>query len=419
MFNSLLPISRRHALIFCLVLSLFELLTYIGSDVVMPGMLSVIADLHAEPHYVPWSLNAYLLGGVAFQWLIGPLSDRFGRRPLLLAGCALYTFSCLVTPWVSDINLFTMLRFIQGVGLGFVVTVSYPALQEGFNESNAIRLIAIFSNIALLSPLFGPLVGSFLLSFISWRVLFIIIAALAALSWLGLLLFMPETIGVTRKDGSKIEPQPLHAGDIFRVYRDLLKNRRFMSGSTALGLAGLPLMTWIALSPLLLVHNLGMSMLEYALWQLPIFGSLIAGNIVLNHIAERIKIERILTNSLFPVFAGLASALVMTLFFENIIALVVGMAIYSFGLGICNATLYRLTLFSSEDGKGAVSAMMGMVSVSIFGLGGALLAALGAGNSLSAYIISVFLPGIIAVLLIVYIFRDRDVDEAEVASYSD
>lgn len=80
MYNSLLPVSSRHALFFCLFLSTFELLTYVASDVVMPGMLTVIKDLNAQPHYVPWSLNAYLLGGVSFQWLI----DR--RRIDLAAG---------------------------------------------------------------------------------------------------------------------------------------------------------------------------------------------------------------------------------------------------------------------------------------------------------------------------------------------
>lgn len=182
MYNSLLPVSSRHALFFCLFLSTFELLTYVASDVVMPGMLTVIKDLNAQPHYVPWSLNAYLLGGVSFQWLIGPASDRFGRRPLLLIGCALFSVSCLATPWVDNIRVFTLLRFIQGIGLGFVVVVSYPALQEAFNESDAIRLIALFANIALLSPLFGPLVGSVVLAYLSWRTLFIAIALMATLT---------------------------------------------------------------------------------------------------------------------------------------------------------------------------------------------------------------------------------------------
>ena len=386
MYNSLLPVSSRHALFFCLFLSTFELLTYVASDVVMPGMLTVIKDLNAQPHYVPWSLNAYLLGGVSFQWLIGPASDRFGRRPLLLIGCALFSVSCLATPWVDNIQVFTLLRFIQGIGLGFVVVVSYPALQEAFNESDAIRLIALFANIALLSPLFGPLVGSIVLAYLSWRTLFIAIALMATLTWFGLLRWMPETIGVVREDG------------------DLLTNPRCISGSVALGLVGLPLMAWIALSPLLLVHHLQMSMLEYALWQLPVFAALIGGNIVLNFTAEKFKPEQLLYFSLSPIFIGIMLALVMTLIWQNIIALIIGMAIYAFGLGICNATLYRLTLFSSEHGKGSVSAMIGMISVAIFSLGGALMAGLGAGDSLSAYIIAATIPMLAALFIIVNIF---------------
>lgn len=376
MYNSLLPVSSRHALFFCLFLSTFELLTYVASDVVMPGMLTVIKDLNAQPHYVPWSLNAYLLGGVSFQWLIGPASDRFGRRPLLLIGCALFSVSCLATPWVDNIQVFTLLRFIQGIGLGFVVVVSYPALQEAFNESDAIRLIALFANIALM----------------------------AALTWFGLLRWMPETIGVVRQDGSKIECQPLEVKTLARAYGDLLRNPRCISGSVALGLVGLPLMAWIALSPLLLVHHLQMSMLEYALWQLPVFAALIAGNIVLNVTAEKFKPEQLLYFSLSPVFIGIMLALVMTLIWQNIIALIIGMAIYAFGLGICNATLYRLTLFSSEHGKGSVSAMIGMISVAIFSLGGALMAGLGAGDSLSAYIIAATIPMLAALFIIVNIF---------------
>lgn len=418
MFSSLLPISTRHALFFCLFLSMFELLTYVASDVVMPGMLTVIKDLNAQPYYVPWSLNAYLLGGVGFQWIIGPASDRFGRRPFLLIGCALFSISCLATPWVHNIQLFTLLRFIQGIGLGFVVVVSYPALQEAFSESDAIRLIALFANIALLSPLFGPLVGSVLLSYLSWRTLFIAIALLAALAWFGLLRWMPETIGVVRQDGSKIDCQPLEVKTLARAYGDLLKNQRCLSGSVALGLTGLPLMAWIALSPLLLVHNLQMSMLEYALWQLPIFGALIAGNIVLNFTAEKFKAEQLLYFSLFPVFIGITLALVLTLMCENIIALIIGMAIYAFGLGICNATLYRLTLFSSEHGKGSVSAMIGMISVAIFSLGGALMAGLGAGNSLSAYIIAAITPMLAALFIMINLFTRQKRKETQITASS-
>lgn len=400
MFNSLLYISRRQALLFCLLLALFELLTYIASDAIMPGMLAVVADFHAEPHYVPWSLNAYLLGGVVFQWLLGPLSDRYGRRPLLLAGCALFAFACVVSPFTATIEQFTALRFIQGMGLGFVVVVSYPALQESFNEADAIRLIAIIANIALLSPLLGPLLGSVLLTWISWQSLFVLLAALAALCGLGLLRWMPETLGVVRRDGSTLARQPFNLNSLARTYRDLLRNRRFLAGCAALGLTGLPLMAWIALSPLLLVNNLGHSNLEYALWQLPIFGALILGNLALNLIAEKYDLSRLLFLSSLPLFSGLMIALVSTLLFDHIVVLAAGLGIYAFGLGICNATLYRLTLFSAPQGMGSVSAMLGMISVSIFSLGGAALTLLGAGESLRAFIVCTALPALAALMLI-------------------
>jgi len=163
--------------------------------------------------------------------------------------------------------------------------VSYPMLQEMFRESDALRMMALLANIALLSPLLGPLTGGVLLSVLSWRSLFVVIAAAAALVWLGLVRWMPETLGVTREDGSRVEARPLDAGSIARAYLDLLRNRKFMAGCIALGMTGLPLISWIALSPVLLMHNLGISAIGYGLWQLPVFAGLIGGNLLLNRFA--------------------------------------------------------------------------------------------------------------------------------------
>ncbi|MGQ5524098.1 MFS transporter [Chitinimonas sp. PSY-7] len=383
--RSLLPISARQALYFCLLLATFELLTYVGSDVVMPAMLHVVSDMKAPVSHVPMALNAYLLGGVAFQWLIGPLSDRFGRRPLLLAGAIGYSIACLVTPLVGDIYIFNALRFIQGIGLGFVVVVSYPSLQESFEETDAVRLMALLANIALLSPLLGPLLGSLLLEVMTWRTLFVAVGLFSIVVLIGLWFFMPETIGVTRKDGSRLEPTPLHLADILASYRELLGNARFMQGSFALGLISIPLIGWIGLSPLLLMKNLGLDSIAYGLWQLPIFGGLIAGNLVLNYAAARFELEALIRLSLAPIFGGLLLALVLTLITGWLPALAVGMTIYAFGMGICNASLYRLTLFASESGKGTVAAMLGMISVATLGLGSSVMAELGAGASLAAF----------------------------------
>lgn len=390
--RSLIPMSPRHALLFCLLLAAFELLTYVASDVVMPAMLNVVRDLDAPSSHVPLALNAYLLGGVAFQWLIGPLSDRYGRRPLLLIGAAGFAAACLLAPWVNDIHLFQGLRFVQGIGLGFVVVVSYPLLQESFPETDALRLMAILANIALLSPLLGPLLGGLLLDVMSWRALFVCVGALAILTWLGLWRFAPETIGVPRTEGGQLAPAPLHLASILGSYGELLRNAKFMQGSMALGLISIPLISWIGLSPLLLMRNLGLDATSYGLWQLPIFGGLIAGNLALNYAAGRFDLPSLIRLALLPIVGGLLLMTAGTLAGGGLMALIPGMVVYAFGMGIGNASLYRLTLFASASGKGTVAAMLGMISIAIIGLGSASLAALGAGANLATFACAASIP---------------------------
>lgn len=392
----LINITPLRALCFGLTLALFELLTYLVSDVVMPAMPRVVGDLNASPDYIPHALNLYLLGGVVLQWLIGPLADRYGRRTLLLAGCAFFGLACLATYWVQDIGLFNLLRLLQGIGLGFVVTVSYPALNEAFSESDAVRMMALLANIALLSPLLGPLVGTLLLEWMSWRWLFVVFAVGAVLTWLALYRFMPETLGVERRDGSRLARTPIELLPLMKGYARLLCNRRFVAGSAALGLVSLPLIGWIGLSPVLLIHDEGLSTLDYALWQLPVFGGLILGNLIINRIADRHALTSLVRQALWPYLFGLGAMMVLTWAWPTVPSLVAGLSLYALGLGITNAVLYRMTLFSSDQSKGLVSAMLGMITIALLGLGGAVLAMLGAGASLLHFAVAAGIAGMLA-----------------------
>jgi len=410
MQRTLIDIPPLKTLGFCLAITLFEWLTYMASDMIMPAMLTVTTDLDADPRHIPHAFNLYLIGGVCLQWLIGPLSDRFGRRPLLLVGCALFGVTCTAAIVTPGIEVFNALRLLQGMGLGFVVAVSYPTLQEVFSEADAVRLMALLGNIALLSPLLGPLLGSLLLEWMSWRDLFLALGLAATIAWIGLYTCLPETIGVVRRDGGQQAPIPLSWRETRRRYLALLRNPGFLGASLALGLMSLPLIAWIGLAPLLLIQWLGLSTREYALWQIPIFSAVIAGNLILDRLLASRRLPQLIRLALWPFCLGLLSLLAGALIGVSLGLLIAGLTLYAVGLGMSNAVLYRLALFSSDDSKGLVSAAVGMISIAVMGAGGSLIAAIGGGSRLESFALWAAVGGLLSLPFLYRFLRNTSAE---------
>lgn len=343
----------RQALLFPLCLVLYEFSTYIGNDMIQPGMLAVVEQYQAGVEWVPTSMTAYLAGGMFLQWLLGPLSDRIGRRPVMLAGVAWFIVTCLATLLARDIEQFTVLRFLQGISLCFIGAVGYAAIQESFEEAVCIKITALMANVALIAPLLGPLVGAAWVHAAPWEMMFVLFAVLAAISFFGLWRAMPET--ATRL-GEKLSLRELG-----RDYKAVLKNLRFVSGALAIGFVSLPLLAWIAQSPVIIISGEQMSTYEYGLLQVPIFGALIIGNLVLAKLTARRSVRSLIVMGGWPMMFGLALAALATVISSHAyLWMTAGLSIYAFGIGIANAGLVRLTLFASDISKGTVSAAMGM-----------------------------------------------------------
>ncbi|AHM71308.2 MFS transporter [Yersinia hibernica] len=364
MQTSLSPATRlgRRALLFPLCLVLFEFAAYIANDMIQPGMLAVVADFNASIEWVPTSMTAYLAGGMFLQWLLGPLSDRRGRRPVMLVGVAFFVVTCLAILLVTTIEQFIAMRFLQGIGLCFIGAVGYATIQESFEEAVCIKITALMANVALIAPLLGPLAGAALIHVAPWQSMFVIFAVLGAISFVGLWRAMPET--ASRK-GEK-----LSVGAMWHDYKQVLANRRFLCGSLALGFASLPLLTWIAQSPVILISGEQLSTVEYGVLQVPIFGALIIGNLTLAKLSGKTSIPQLIRYGAGPMIIGLMIAAGSTLYSSHAyLWMTAGLSLYAFGIGLANAGLVRLTLFSSDISKGTVSAAMGMINMMVFTLG--------------------------------------------------
>ncbi|WP_010113397.1 MFS transporter [Acinetobacter sp. P8-3-8] len=348
----------RATLMFPLALVLFEFSVYIGNDLVQPAMLAITKEFGVSSVWAPSSMSFYLLGGACVAWLMGPLSDRLGRKKVLLAGVAFFVITCLLILFTHTIESFLALRFLQGFGLSVIAAVGYAAIQETFEERDAIKVMALMANISLLAPLLGPVFGAFLIDHVSWHWGFIGIAFLAFLSWFGLKAKMPD-----RK--VSIPKQPLSY--IWDDYKQVFKNKTFIGLTLGLPMLAMPLMLWIALSPVMLVEELGLSSVQYGLAQFPVLGGLIVGNIVLIKVIDRYALGK-------TVLVGLPLMLIGTLIvFLGVIwqqyflyCVILGMTLVSFGEGISFSVLYRFALMSSEVSKGTVAAAVSVLMMFTF-----------------------------------------------------
>jgi MFS transporter, DHA1 family, multidrug/chloramphenicol efflux transport protein len=370
MLQPLIHISKKHALFFAAFLVLYEFLTYIANDMIMPGMIKVVHSFNAPESVVANSLTAYVLGGASLQLLLGPLSDRFGRRPIMLIGVSLFFLCTIFIACSYSIEQFITARFFQGMGLCFIGVIGYATLQEIFAEVDAVKLIAIMANVSVLAPLLGPLLGSVFIHFFNWRWIYVWIAALTLIALVGLWRYMPESVGQIKRDGSKIKRISFSMSEIFGSYKQLITNRQFFFGSLAIGVLTAPCLSWIALSPVILIAKSKLTVIGYALWQLPVFGASILGNWLLHHLSGKLSMKKILW-----IGSLISSISLATIFFLPLVTnshftlLMPGLIGYFLGLGMTSAPLERLILFSTPVTKGITSALMTMILMLIVGLG--------------------------------------------------
>jgi len=150
----------------------------------------------------------------------------------------------------------------------------------------------------------------------------------------------------------------------------VLKNGRFVAGALAIGFVSLPLLAWIAQSPIIIISGEKLSTYEYGLLQVPIFGALIMGNLVLARLTSRRSVRSLIIMGGWWIVPGLVVAAVATVASTHAyLWMTAGLSIYAFGIGLANAGLVRLTLFASDMSKGTVSAAMGMLQMLIFTVG--------------------------------------------------
>ncbi|MGP9808284.1 multidrug effflux MFS transporter [Halomonas sp. AOP12-C2-37] len=244
-------------------------------DAYLPA-IGIIADsIDASIHRTELSISVFLFGFALGQLCFGPLSDRMGRKPVLLGGLVVFMLASLAITTVDSLSTLLFWRFIQALGGGACVVNSAAIVRDCFSGREAAKVMSTMAMIMMLAPLVAPAVGSLLLHIAGWWLIFVFLAVYAGfLLWL-LGTRLPET-----RDMSLPTASPRQ---VIRNYASVLKHREGMGYICAVASSFAGLFAFVTASPFLYLDYFGLSPVTYPL----VFGV----NVLVIALSNRVNIH--------------------------------------------------------------------------------------------------------------------------------
>ncbi|WP_250143987.1 purine nucleoside transporter PunC, partial [Escherichia coli] len=170
-----------------------SVLGFLATDMYLPAFAAIQADLQTPASAVSASLSLFLAGFAAAQLLWGPLSDRYGRKPVLFIGLTIFALGSLGMLWVENAATLLILRFVQAVGVCAAAVIWQALVTDYYPSQKVNRIFATIMPLVGLSPALAPLLGSWLLVHFSWQAIFATLFAITVVLILPIFWLKPTT----------------------------------------------------------------------------------------------------------------------------------------------------------------------------------------------------------------------------------
>ena len=222
-----------------------SVLGFLATDMYLPAFAAIQQDLQTPASAVSASLSLFLAGFAVAQLLWGPLSDRYGRKPILLAGLTIFAIGCLGMLWVRDGTTLLVLRFVQAVGVCAAAVTWQAMVTDYYPAQRTNRIFATIMPLVGLSPALAPLLGSWLLAHFDWQAIF------ATLFIITLVLMLPA-----------LRLKPAHnknvASEEKLTFLRLLRSKDYRGNVLIYAACSASFFAWLTGSPFIL-HEMGYS----------------------------------------------------------------------------------------------------------------------------------------------------------------
>lgn len=252
----------------------------IATDLYLPALPALTSGLGASVAQGQLTLTALLLPFGVSQLVWGPLSDRFGRRPVVLAGLGSFAVAAAACVVASSIEVLLVWRVVQGIAMGAVVMTGRAVLRDGFAPADAVRVMTKAQTGLGLMACMGPPLGGLLAQYLGWRWAMGAIALFGVAAFTLAVLRFEETLPASRRTS-------LHPSGLARNWVTVVRHPTFLAGSLLSTLTYASVFTFLATAPFVFIDHMGLSRAQFGLAAFSMSVSYILGTFVCRRLLTR------------------------------------------------------------------------------------------------------------------------------------
>lgn len=222
--------SKQKSFLFIIVTLSIFMVPQLAIDLYLPGLPQMKSALNTSKYITQISLTIYILAMGISQLIYGPLSDKYGRKPVIVLGVFIFLIASLIVSIAQTGGIMLLGRGLQGIGMGASFTVASAILGDSFEGKQLALMMTLSSMVYALSPLLAPALGGFLTQYFGWRINFYFMTVISIILLISILLFIPET-------NDQKNPNAVKIAHLIKNYLSMIAHVRFIFYTACLTMA--------------------------------------------------------------------------------------------------------------------------------------------------------------------------------------
>lgn len=354
--------SHHHRWLWYLIILPLVPLTQFAMDIYVPALPALTNYFHTLPAIVNFTVSVYLLVLAISQLIIGPMSDAYGRRPVLLLGLFIFTIGSVIASYTNSIYLLIAARVIQAFGATAPSVLFKAIIADVFHGTEMLSIMATAATIWGLGPIVAPVIGGYIQHYVGWRYCFALLALYGLTMFSIVFLKLPETHHPHNQT-------PLHFNKLLTNIKRIFSNKSFIQYVLSMSLAYSILMAFNVMAPFIIQVYYGKDVLFFSHSALLFGMSYFFGAVVMRLLSKRLT-EKLILQIAFIIMAITSVLMILLLITSKhtIIATIIPSMLMAFSVALIYPIYLSRCMRLFPDVGGLISSVTGFAGIGVSSL---------------------------------------------------